>query len=162
MTTAKDKRGGQPGRKTNQQIIDDWLQGLDLPPEVAAAIRDADPRVQVLPAGAPGNFKEMRELGAQSLYTYFQTATGVAKVQAFRAIDAMAKLEADDDPAGKEPDPLIADVVAGVASLSPIRKRQILSVEQVRLREEIAAVDLALVGMDDAAASEEVLSGASG
>lgn len=148
MTRPLHKQGGPPGRKTRQQEIEDWLQGLDLPPEVAKAIREADPRVQVTPTGVPGSFTEMRDLAAQQLYVYFQNSTGVAKSHAFKAIVEMAKLEGDNGGANDEPEPLIADIISGVASLSPIRKRDILTVERDHLQIELGAVEDALAAMD--------------
>jgi hypothetical protein len=152
VTTPKDKRGGQPGRKTNQQIIEDFLQQLDLPPEVVAAIRGADARLQVTPSGTPGSFTEMRDLAAQEIWTRFKSLQGTAQVQAFNAIRELAK----QDPNGgddSEPEPLIADIVAGVASLSAVRKRQILTDEREKLRAELDAIEGVLAEMDQAVAA---------
>lgn len=151
MTRKLADQGGRPGRKTNQQIIEDYLQGLDLSPEVRDAIRQADPRVAIVPTGAPGNFRDMRDRAAQELWAYFQTAGGVAKVQAFRAIDEMAKREPEGGEE-KEPEPLLADVLADVVTLSPIRKRAILSENRVRYAEELAAIDALLSAMEAVAA----------
>jgi hypothetical protein len=153
MTRPKSMQGGKPGRRTRQEEIDAYLQSLDLPPEVVSAIRQADPRVQAIPAGEPGSFSEMRDLGGPMLWEYFKTAAnGVAKVQAYRAITELAKLEeGGDDPDEKEP--LIADIVAGVTSLSPIRKREILTAELARLGEESSAIERVLAEMDEAVAA---------
>jgi hypothetical protein len=150
VTRPKSQQGGQNGRKTKQQEVEDWLQSLDLSPEVVAAIRAAAPRVQVVPSGAPGNAVEMAVLARADLWNYYKTAQGVAKVQTFKEIERLARAEEADEVGEAERDPLIADVVMGVVSLSPIRKRQILSVERVRLEAELAAVDGALASMDEA------------
>lgn len=155
MTRPLSKQGGPPGRKTRQQEIEDWLQGLDLPPEVAKAIRDADPRVQVIPTGAPGSFQEMFALASADLYAYYEKATGIAKTNTFKAIRDLAMAEKAANDAGTvEGDPLVADIVSGVVSLSPIRKRQILTVERDHLQLELAAVEDALAEMDNLVLAE--------
>jgi hypothetical protein len=150
VTRPKSQQGGQNGRKTKQQEVEAWLQSLDLAPEVVAAIRAAAPRVQVLPTGAPGSAVEMASRALAELWDYYETAQGVAKINTFKEIQRLARAEAAGDASDAERDPLIADVVAGVVALSPIRKRQILSVERERLDEELAAVDAALASMDEA------------
>lgn len=96
----------------------------------------------------PQTFAEMADLAAQDMWTYFHTAQGVAKVQAYKAIRDLAEREAEAT-IDTEPAPSIADVVTGVAALSPDRKREILTAERDRLREEAAAVDDALAHMDE-------------
>lgn len=138
------------GRATKQEEIEKYLQSLDLAPEVIAAIRAADPRVQVIPPGDPGSFTEMRERAGRELWDYFQNATGIAKAQAYRAIDEAARREQAESGAEIEPEPLIADIVGGTVNLSPIRKRQILLAEKEKMRQENEAIDRVLAEMDAA------------
>ena len=105
-------------------------------PEAARKRREANPET----------FTEMRDLAAKEVWTNFKSLKGVAQIQAFNAIRDLAKQEPDGGEA--EPEPLIADVVSGVASLSPLRKVEILSVERERLVVEMAAIDAVLAELE--------------
>lgn len=104
-----------------------------------------------VPAHMPETAEEMLELAIPELWTQFKATKGIAKMKAFDAIVATAKRERADGDVKKEPEPLIADVVSGVASLSAERKLEILSAERERLAVEAAAVDGALAGLGVAA-----------
>lgn len=101
------------------------------------------------PQGVPETFAEMRDMAAPLLWEYFKAATGVAKVQAYRAIVDAAKRESDGVEE-VEAEPLLADVVSGAASLSPVRMREILTENRTRFAEELARIDDVLERLDGA------------
>lgn len=96
----------------------------------------------------PETFTEMRDLAAKEVWKQFKGLKGVAQIQAFNAIRELAKQDPDGGDE-QEPDPLIADVVSGVLSLSVERRREILTFERVRLVEELEAIDGALAEMGE-------------
>lgn len=98
----------------------------------------------------PETATEMLELALPDLWAAFKGSKGIARKAAFEAIAAAAKREQAENGPPKEPDPLIADVVTGVASLSPTRRREILAAEQAKLQVELAAVEGALDLMNEA------------
>lgn len=111
---------------------------------ISQATKEVDASIVKRTSRAPENFAQMKDRASSMLWSYFQEATGVAKVQAYKAIVQAAKEEEAEGVTVKEPEPLLADVVSGAAALSPIRRLEILTVERARFAEELAAIDRAL------------------
>lgn len=102
----------------------------------------------------PETFSEMLKLAQKDMWVYYtKIAKGVAKVQAFNAIKEMAKREQESGEVVKEPEPLLADVISGVAALSDERKREILVPEHARLLAEVEAVERVLAELGEVVAA---------
>jgi hypothetical protein len=145
MTRPKSEQGGPPGRRSKREEVDLYLQSLELDPEVLRAIRAADPRAMPVPTGAPGSFADMRDRAVAMIWKKFEKGERIstAETRTLKEIIDLAKSEPDGG-AEVDPEPLIADFVAGVVALAPGRRRQILLVEESRLRRELDAITEAI------------------
>lgn len=95
----------------------------------------------------PETFTEMRDLAAKEVWKQFKSLKGVAQIQAFNAIRELAKQDPDSG-GDAEPEPLIADIISGVASMSNVRKLEILVPERDRYLAEVAAIDRVLSAIE--------------
>ena len=133
------------GQYTVQQIADHFGVTKGAISHVTSDVAvDADPALKARKAKTPETATEMLELALPELWVAFKGSKGIAKKHAFEAIAAAAKREQASGVEALEPDPLIADVVSGVASLAPERRQEILSAERSRLVDELEAIERVL------------------
>lgn len=133
---SEPKKGG---RRTKDQEIDLYLaqHGID-----RAALEETGKMIAIErqeQAGAGESFTEMRDRALASLMADYESLSGVAKVQAFRAIQQLQR----DEPEGggeDEKEPLLVDVIGGITNLSKERKLEILQRELAKLDEDRAAI----------------------
>ena len=120
------------GRKTKEEEAWSYLEEIGVTPELVAQLRSAQG------GQTPGSFAEMLDLAAADLWANYHSLSGVAKVQAFKAIQSLAKDEGGDAGGGDEP--LIADVVAGIVQLPDERRTAILTAALADLDAERARI----------------------
>lgn len=123
-----DQKRGR-GRPSNDETISRYLEGLGISREELEASRTIPPPKEY--DSDPETYQDMYRRAIPILWRDFESLSGVAKVNAFKAIQQLAK----DDPGGSsgddedEREPLIADVIDGIEKLPADRKRTILERE---------------------------------
>jgi hypothetical protein len=132
-----------PGRRTKDEEINLYLESLGIDrAELEATGRMFELRRNADDPDRPRTAKDLAAFALDDLVKNYENLSGSAKVQAYREIQRVAKEEA---ALGEEilEEPLLVDVLEGVVTLTPQRKREILQRELEKLdaeREQILEV----------------------
>ncbi|MGZ4317387.1 MAG: hypothetical protein ACXVRK_14880 [Gaiellaceae bacterium] len=141
----------KPGRRTAAEEFAAQLERLDLPKDVIETIRAADPRALPAPPVERLSAEQMRDNALAEVYAEFSQLKGIAKLQALKQFVEATRGQPKPEPV--EPDPMVWEVIAGVADKMPAqRRREILEHERVRLFDEIAGIDAYLAKLETEAA----------
>jgi hypothetical protein len=135
----KPKHAGGRRSKRDEQIEILAKLGVPDPASVVDSVTDVPPPPSTEPVTLDGvRAQLLQQLGGQ-----IPTLKGNALVNAYRAVEALARVSPGEDA---ERDPLIAEVVTGAAGLPAERRREILEGELARLEVERVAIEEALEG----------------
>lgn len=117
------------GRRTKREEHEELLDKLGLPHTLLDQLGDGEAETVTLDGMKA---RLLTQLSAQIPHL-----KGIALNQALKTVEALARAEPESE---KEEQPLLADIVSGVAALPVERKREILGAELVRLEQERAAI----------------------
>lgn len=120
MTEVEDAPVERRGRKTKEQEVRDFLRskGVDLDLVLAdAGVDDGAPM--------PQTFAEMRDAFARLIWSRRNSLSDTALSKALGDLARLASLGGEEP--GDAPEPLLADVISGIALLPDERRREILT-----------------------------------
>lgn len=135
MSTTTQRKGG---RRTRDQEIDLYLRGIGVDRAALEATGRAlaIERARSEDPDRPRTYKEMAERALESLVGDYEQLTGVAKVQAYKAIQQLAREEGDAGPGVEEVEPPLAEILEGIVHLTPQRRTEILRRELEKITAE--------------------------